>query len=48
MAKKVPPKNLMGILWIVFGLIIIIWPGILEFVVGAYLIITGILSLTGS
>jgi len=48
MAKKTSPKSLMGILWIVFGLVIIIWPSILAFVVGAYLIITGIMSLTGS
>jgi len=42
MAKKI--FDITGILSIIAGIVILIWPNILSFAVGIYLIIIGILS----
>jgi len=40
-------KMLMGIIAIVAGIIVLIWPGIIAWVIGIFLIVYGILILLG-
>ena len=36
----------MGILAIVFGVLVLVWPGMLRWLVGIYLIVVGVLAIT--
>lgn len=45
MAKKTSTKSMVGVISIVFGIVIIIFPQLLQWLVGLYLIITGIMQL---
>ena len=40
-------KMLMGIIAIVAGIIVLIWPGIVAWVIGIFLIVYGVLILLG-
>jgi uncharacterized membrane protein HdeD (DUF308 family) len=40
-------KMLMGIIAIVAGIIVLIWPGIIAWVIGIFLIVYGVLILLG-
>lgn len=40
--------TLMAILSILFGILVLVWPKILNYLVGIYLILIGILQLLGS
>ena len=37
----------MGVIAIVFGILILVWPNLLQWLVGIFLIVIGVLAVTG-
>jgi uncharacterized membrane protein HdeD (DUF308 family) len=47
MAKKIDKSIIMGILAIVAGLLVLIWPDLVRWVIGIFLIVWGVLAIIG-
>ena len=41
------PELVFGIIALIFGIIVLIWPKVLAYLIGAYLIIIGVIALIG-
>ena len=47
MAKKIDKSIIMGILAIVAGLLVLLWPDLVRWVIGIFLIVWGVLAIIG-
>jgi len=45
MAKKIDKSIIMGILAIVAGLLVLLWPDLVRWVIGIFLIVWGVLAI---
>ena len=47
MAKKIDKSIIMGILAIVAGLLVLMWPDLVRWVIGIFLIVWGVVAVIG-
>jgi uncharacterized membrane protein HdeD (DUF308 family) len=48
MSGLIPTSLITGIITIVAGIVVLIWPKVLAYIVGIYLIIVGLLAIAGA